>query len=94
MTFAPTGLSYDPNARYDCGPNAAGCGRVANNEMRALSPVPGYYAGLNQNGATFQSTSRTGFSAAGVIRANTGPNRAGRPLDVNDIPTPPPVFNI
>lgn len=80
-------LNYDPNARYDHGPNAAGCGRVSNQEvLNAATP----YTGLDFDGAMQAAELRTGFGAAGIPKGmnryglNTGPNVAGAPRSVNN----------
>lgn len=84
-------LNYDPNARYDHGPNAAGCGRVSNQAV--LQTGSGGYTGLKGDGALAAAELRTGFSAAGTLRTgdrsinytnNGGPNVAGAPRSVNN----------
>ena len=83
-------LNYDPNARYDHGPNAAGCGRVSNQAV--LQAGSGGHRGLKGDGALAAAELRTGFSAAGTLRPgdrsinfvnNSGPNVAGAQKSVN-----------
>lgn len=80
-------LNYDPNARYDSGPNAAGCGRVSNQDVLQAGA-------LGVTGMAFDSTIagaelRAGFNAEGIPhisyrgQSNTGPNVAGAPRSVN-----------
>ena len=76
---ALTNKNYDPNARYDNGPACAGSGRVSIQSVLTLSTV----AGLGTNGVLGDANSRVGFSAAGVSRANSGPNVAGAPRSIN-----------
>lgn len=82
--------NYDPNARYDHGPNAAGGGRVSN--QATLQAGSGGNTGLKGDGALAAGELRTGFSAAGALRTgdrsinytnNGGPNVAGAPRSVN-----------
>jgi hypothetical protein len=75
MQAETSNLSYNPNARYDCGPNAAGAGRMPN-QATLLTAA---YSGLDATGVVSQSTVRTGFNAAGVAKNNGGPNVAGAP---------------
>jgi len=70
-------IDYDPNARYDTGPNAAGCGR-ASSQATLQSGAPSR-VGLDTDGVQQNSHLRNGFSSAGVARNNTGPNVAGAP---------------
>jgi len=73
--------NYDPNARYDMGPNAAGCSRVSTQEqLNEGSPTR---TGLREDGMLWSANSRVGFSAAGVARNNGGPNVAGAPRSIN-----------
>jgi len=76
-------LNYDPNARYDCGPNAAGCGRVSN--QAALNSGSPTRTGLRTDGQLWSANQRTGFNAAGVAKNNGGPNVAGAPRGINGI---------
>jgi len=84
-------LNYNPNARYDHGPNAAGCGRVSNQDL--LQVGSGGDTGLKGDGALAAAELRVGFSAAGALRTgdrsisyvnNSGPNVAGAPRSVNN----------
>jgi hypothetical protein len=72
--------NYDPNARYDHGPNAATGGRVS--EQSVLAAGADY--GLASDGALVHAESRVGFGAAGALRDNTGGNVAGAPRSINN----------
>lgn len=72
--------NYNPNARYDHGPAAAGTTRVSNQDVLQTA-VP---TGLNADYALGHAELRSGFSAAGCPRNNTGPNVAGAPRSVNN----------
>lgn len=72
--------NYDPNARFDHGPNAAGTGRVSNQPTLQAESSPG----LAADGALEGAELRVGFSAAGVPRNNVGPNVAGSPRSINN----------
>ena len=65
--------SNNPNARYDAGPNAAGCGRVATQAQLQAEAETGLLGDSNLSGAAF----RVGFAAAGIRNVNTGGNVAG-----------------
>lgn len=71
-------VNYNPNARYDNGPYAAGSDRVSNQETLQAG------TGLASDYAMTQANSRDGFSAAGCPRNNSGPNVAGAPRSVNN----------
>ena len=74
-------LNYDPNARYDSGPNAAACGKTVNQgTLQTGIPQGNTSAGVVNNGVI-----RTGFSAAGVPKNNAGPNAAGAPRTFLDV---------
>jgi len=75
MATPTQNLGNNPNAVYDNGPNAAGVGRVTNQEV-VVTAIP---KGLTQAGVLGYGNIRNGFSAAGVSRSNTGPNAAGKP---------------
>lgn len=75
-------IDYDPNARYDTGPNAAGCGRASTASV--LSGGGANRTGLGTDGVLFSAHVRTGFNAAGVSKNNTGPNAAGAPRSANN----------
>jgi len=71
--------NFDPNARYNSGPSAAGCGRASTaSTMQAASTT-----GLNTDGTMGSAEVFTGFHAAGVKRNNTGPNVAGAQRSIN-----------
>ena len=78
--MALTNLNYNPNARYDNGPACAGSGRVS---IQSVLTLPARETGLGTNGVLGDANSRVGFSAAGVSRANSGPNVAGAPRSIN-----------
>lgn len=73
-------IDYDPNARYDTGPNAAGCGRASTQDV-LLSGVS--RLGLDTDGVLQSAHLRVGLNAAGVSRNNPGPNVAGAPRSHN-----------
>lgn len=73
-------LNYNPNARYDNGPNAAGSERVSTEAVLFSASAKG----LADDGALSSANSRVGFSAAGVTRNNGGPNVAGAPKSYNN----------
>lgn len=70
----------DPNARYDNGPNAAGCGRVSIQSVLQSASTKG----LNSDYTLGKAPIRDGFSAAGCPRSNGGPNVAGAPRSINN----------
>lgn len=83
-------VNYNPNARFDHGPNAAGCGRVSTQATLQAGSVA--VTGLKGDGALAAAELRTGFSAAGALRTgdrsinfinNSGPNVAGAPRSHN-----------
>lgn len=87
-------LNYNPNARYDNGANAAGSNGCPQN----VSPNPAYQPGLSDtvflyplapglasDGSLNYANQRVGFSAAGVSRANGGPNVAGARRSINGL---------
>lgn len=73
----------DPNARYDHGPSAAGCGRVSNQSVLLTSAAFGSNTGLATDSTLHYAELRAGFSAAGVPRNNPGPNVAGAQKSIN-----------
>jgi hypothetical protein len=89
--------NFDPNARYNMGPNAAGCGRVSTQSQLSTPVVTVLAVGtqtvtglsLNNSGrvATDGVVANTnvwvGPHAAGVARNNTGPNVAGAERSIN-----------
>ena len=78
--MANTNYHFDPNARYDTGPNTAGSGRVPNQTaLQAASPT-----GLGSNGVLANGRVATGFNAAGTPKNNPGPNVAGAQRSYNN----------
>lgn len=79
-------VNYDPNARYDNGPNAAGSNGVPPNLPADGTYRPGLSTprdpGLMHDYTLNLATQRAGFSAAGAFRDNGGPNVAGRPRGI------------
>ena len=75
--------NYDPNARYDNGPAAAGSERVSNESVLLTSAAFGSNTGLATDSTLNYANSRAGFSAAGVPRTNGGPNVAGAQKSIN-----------
>lgn len=75
--------NYDPNARFDNGPAAAGSERVSNQSVLLTSAAFGSNTGLATDGTLNYANSRTGFHAAGVPRSNGGPNVAGAQKSIN-----------
>lgn len=71
--------NYDPNARFDQGPNSAGAGRCSNQAALQTASTKG----LAADGTLGHADLRVGFSAAGVPRSNGGPNVAGAPRSIN-----------
>ena len=70
--------NFNPNARYDTGPNAAGTGRIT-------SPQPAANrTGLGADGVVSNSDIRTGTKCAGGSRTKGGPNVAGAPRSYNN----------
>ena len=77
-----TRIDFNPNARYDTGPSAAGCGR-ASAQATLQSGAPSS-AGLGTDGVLLNAHLRNGLSSAGVSRNNPGPNVAGAPRSSNN----------
>jgi len=75
MATATQNVGNNPNAVYDNGPNAAGVGRVTNQDV-VVTAIP---KGLTKDGVLGYGNLRVGFNAAGVSRDLTGPNAAGKP---------------
>lgn len=67
--------NFNPNARYDNGPSAAGSGRASTQAVLQGAPVVGNGTDACLGGANLFM----GFSEAGARRNNTGPNVAGAP---------------
>jgi hypothetical protein len=89
-------LNYNPNARFDMGPNAAGCGRQPIQSVLGAMSNTGIQTDGTEgsgsltlgNGVTVVAGGadvRLGFSARGVSRNNPGPNVAGAPRSINDM---------
>lgn len=86
-------VNYDPNARYDMGPNAAGCGRASvevtltSTGTYGLTPSDNNILNSGGNwgtdGVLANANLRIGLNAAGVHRNNPGPNVQGAPRSVN-----------
>jgi hypothetical protein len=72
--------NYDPNARYDNGPNAAGSGRVSSQGTMNTAT----YKGLRADGTVGAANSRPGSNAAGAVKNNTGPNVVGAQRSYNN----------
>lgn len=79
--------NYDPNARYDNGPNAAGSNGCPQNINPAYPYQPGLSdsrsPGLDTDYTLVWAHQRVGFSGAGCRRDNHGPNVAGAPRSYN-----------
>lgn len=71
--------NYNPNARYDNGPNAAGSNGISS-QTALTTPTE---TGLQADGTVSAANLRVGFHAAGVDRNNPGPNVAGAPRSVS-----------
>jgi hypothetical protein len=67
--------NYNPNARYDTGPNSAGTGRVS-------FPLRTGVFGLAADGTVTGSELRSAHQA-GHTRNNSGPNVAGAPRSIS-----------
>lgn len=82
-------VNYNPNARYDQGPNAAGSNGVLPNVatdafISAANPDSGGLSyprtcGLAVDQSLINAHYRAGFNAAGNQRSNVGGNVAGSP---------------
>lgn len=80
-------VNFDPNARYNMGPNAAGCGRVSVETTLTSTGTYGltmHSFGSGTDDVLANSNLWDGFNAAGAGRANPGPNRAGAPRSINN----------
>lgn len=71
--------NYNPNARYDTGPNTAGSNGISSQAVLTAPTAKG----LQPDGTINAANLRTGFNAAGMPRNNPGPNVAGAPRSVN-----------
>jgi hypothetical protein len=71
--------NYDPNARYDMGPSAAGCGRASIQSELASTRAKG----LQPDGTLKNAPLRAGQHVAGAPRDNIGPNVAGAARSIN-----------
>jgi len=69
--------NFDPNARYDNGPSAAGSGRIS-------TPAPTTNSGLATDNTVTNSNIECGFNCAGNQKKNNGPNVAGNPRSYNN----------
>jgi hypothetical protein len=80
-------LNYDPNARYDQGPNAAGSNGCPQSLDPAAPATRSLSAprtpGLMTDYTLANAHQRVGFSAAGHRRDNHGPNAAGVQRSIN-----------
>ena len=80
-------VNYDPNARFDQGPHAAGSNGCPQNINPAYPYQPGLSdvrdPGLMHDYTLNYAHQRVGFSAAGHSRDNGGPNVAGAPRSYN-----------
>ena len=72
-------LNYDPNARYDIGPNAAGCGRCSNQNVLDSATQTGLASDGTMGGADL----RVGFNVIGGSRKNVGGNVQGAQRSIN-----------
>lgn len=78
--MANVNVNYDPNARYDMGPGAAGCGRISSQATLTADATNG----LQTDTTMAHANSRCGQGVAGYSRkGNTGPNVAGAPRSYN-----------
>jgi hypothetical protein len=71
--------NYNPNARYDNGPNAAGSNGVSKQSVLTADAT----TGLQTDSTLSHANLRVGLNAAGVSKNNIGPNAAGQPRSVN-----------
>ena len=71
--------NFDPNARYNTGPNAAGCGRASNQSTLQAAGT----TGLNSDGTVGNAEVYAGPHTAGETRTNGGPNVAGAKKSIN-----------
>ena len=80
-------VNYDPNARYDNGPAAAGSNGCTQNINPSYPYQPGLSdtrdPGLMHDYTLTYANQRVGFSGAGAHRDNGGPNVAGAPRSIN-----------
>ena len=75
--------NYNPNARYNMGPNAAGTGRAPAQSVLQAAAV----TGMNSDGTMGNGDYGPYFHAHGVGGANstnTGGNVAGAPRSINN----------
>lgn len=79
MALPTSNNGFVPNAQYDIGASAAGCGDAGPQAtMQAAIPT-----GLLASGVLNNSLLRVGFNAAGNVRTNIGPNAAGQPRNLD-----------
>lgn len=86
--------NYDPNARYDNGPSAAGSSGLTVNAASTTGLFPAITlnsttvtSGLQKDGTLKRANHRVGFNAIGVkslTGGNTGGNVIGAPRSVNN----------
>lgn len=77
MTISDSQNGLNPNARYNTGPNAAGCGRCS---TQAVMNEFGHLNGLMTDGHLAWTNLVVGPNVAGALRTNSGGNVAGAPL--------------
>ena len=82
MALPTSELANNPNLPVDMGQAAAGMMKTVP-QATLVTAIPD---GLNKAGVLLYGTTRVGFSAAGVSRANIGPNAAGQPKTNNTYP--------
>jgi hypothetical protein len=70
--------NFDPNARYDNGPNCAGAGRVTY-PTDTTAPT-----GVASDGVVANSNVFCGYNCAGGNRNNPGPNTSGEQRSYNN----------
>jgi hypothetical protein len=75
MALPTTELANNPNLPADMGQAAAGMMKTVPQAILETA-IPD---GLNKAGVLLHGTTRVGFNAAGVSKANSGPNAAGQP---------------
>ncbi len=75
--------NYNPNARFDTGPAAAGTGRISSVYATGSVATSGSVYGEAYDSTYVATDIRVGFNAAGVAKDNPGPNGAGAPRSFN-----------
>jgi len=66
--------NYGPNLRYDNGPSAAGSSGITASQAVLTADTA---KGLQEDGTLKHANHRVGLNAAGVQKANIGPNVIG-----------------